>query len=166
MCISLAGDNNPLPGARGPPCTDAVHCWLADPMHCKCNILMHCIDVHCIVLHYFAVRGFPAFGKGHTSPLTLFFIICKRRTTALLFIVFPPIWWHIWKHTVEKSHTSPSLLNHLQARDNYSKLDCFLAEYYLAEYFSLCCSTLHCVFSQKSLLWNPKVSTVYLVNHI
>ena len=116
MCISLAGDNNPLPGARGPPCT-ALHCWLADPMHCKCNILMHCIALHYIALHcsalyYCAVRGFPAFGKGHTSPLTLFFIICKRRTTALLSIVSRQnIFWQNISH---------SPLYHFKAEDNCS----------------------------------------------
>ena len=54
MCISLAGDNNPLPGARGPPCTDAVHCWRLQ-IRCTVSAIFWCIALMCIALYCITV---------------------------------------------------------------------------------------------------------------
>ena len=70
LCVSLARDNNPPSGARGPH----LLCWLADARQ---NILQY------IALHYFAVRGGLAFGTGsHSCPAQGFFIIRKWTTAA------------------------------------------------------------------------------------
>ena len=89
MCVSLALDNNPPTGARGPLST-AAHCWLAD------WTMFWCIALLCSAL-LSCQREASAFGRGVTlSSHCLPSHLQLGGATA-------PVWGHIWKHTVEKS---------------------------------------------------------------
>ena len=107
-CVSLALDNNPPTGARGPLST-AAHCWLADWTMFWC-IASQCSALECSAL-LSCQREASAFGRGVTlSSHCLPSHLQLGGATA-------PVWGHIWKHTVEKSQTK--LLLQYQCHKNH-----------------------------------------------